>query len=218
MALAIFDLDNTLLAGDSDYLWGQFLVKNGKVDAQYYAEKNQFFYEQYQQGRLIIEDFLAFSLYPLSQIDMAELKKLHQAFMQQEIIPIITDKSRQLLQKHRSQGDYLLIITATNLFITEPIARYLQVDDIIATNPEIVDGQFTGKVAGLPSYQQGKITRLQQWLQQHPQLNLQNSYFYSDSINDLPLLERVTHPVVVDPDEKLAEHARQKNWPVISLR
>jgi len=217
VALAIFDLDNTLLAGDSDYLWGRFLVDQQLVDGDYYERENQRFYDEYKRGRLDIHEFLAFSLKPLTEHSPEKLAELHRQYMATVIEPLITDSSRQLLARHREAGDYLLIITATNRFITEPIARKLGVDDLLATDPEMIDGHYTGRVAGIPCFRDGKVARLEQWLKQTGQ-NLADSWFYSDSHNDLPLLEQVNHPVAVDPDETLADHAASKGWPIISLR
>jgi len=152
VALAIFDLDNTLISGDSDHGWGQFLVENQLVDAQLYKEKNDYYLEQYQLGQLDILEYLEFSLNALTQFPKEQLFALRETFVKQDILPLITQKSRDLLQKHREAGDYLLIITATNLFVTEPIAQELGVDDIIATEPEVIDGQYTGKIAGIPSF------------------------------------------------------------------
>jgi len=217
VALAIFDLDNTLINGDSDHGWGEFLVEQGLVDKQYYQDKNDYYLQQYQLGQLDIHGYLEFSLQALTQFTQEELSKLHNTFMQDKILPLISTKSRQLIAKHREQGDYLLIITATNLFVTEPIAKELAMDDIIATEPEVINGQYTGKVAGIPSFQDGKVKRLTTWLEKTG-LSLQGSYFYSDSRNDLPLLELVDHPVVVDADDTLLAHAKQHDWPIISLR
>ncbi|WP_415911659.1 HAD family hydrolase [Neptuniibacter sp. QD37_11] len=217
MSLAIFDLDNTLLAGDSDHAWGEFLCEKGIVDSDEYSRANDYFYEQYKNGGLDIFEFLAFALKPLTQMKRAELDKLHLEFMESKIIPIMLPKAAELLQNHREQGDYLLIITATNRFVTGPIADKLGVDDIIATDPEEVDGEYTGKVAGIPCFQDGKVTRLNEWLK-HNDFNLEGSYFYSDSHNDLPLLEKVTHPVAVNPDETLEDHANANLWPVLDLR
>ncbi|WP_415886149.1 HAD family hydrolase [Neptuniibacter sp. PT8_73] len=217
MSLAIFDLDNTLLAGDSDHAWGEFLCEKGIVDSDEYSRANDYFYEQYKNGGLDIFEFLAFALKPLAQMQRAELDKLHLEFMESKIIPIMLPKAAELLQNHREQGDYLLIITATNRFVTGPIADKLGVDDIIATDPEEIDGEYTGKVAGIPCFQDGKVTRLNEWLK-HNDFNLEGSYFYSDSHNDLPLLEKVTHPVAVNPDETLEDHANANLWPVLDLR
>ncbi len=222
MNLAIFDLDNTLIAGDSDYLWGQFLVDKKLVDGEVYERENQRFYDEYKAGTLDIFEFLQFSLAPLSQHSIDELNTLHKEFMQTRINSIWLPKAEALLEKHRKNNDYLLIITATNLFVTAPIAQKLGVDDIIATMPEKIDNHYTGKVSGIPCFQEGKVTRLEQWLEQKNQerreFNLQESYFYSDSFNDLPLLQKVGHPIAVDPDEKLRNYAQQQGWPVISLR
>lgn len=217
MALAIFDLDNTLLNGDSDYLWGRFLAEQGRVDGEYYERENRRFYEEYKRGQLDIREFLAFSLQPLSEIPSAELAELHRQFMQQEIRPRITPAARALIDRHRRQDHFLLIITATNRFITAPIAEELGVDDLLATDPEMRDGRYTGQVNGIPCFREGKVERLEQWLKQTG-LNLADSWFYSDSHNDLPLLERVSRPVAVDPDETLADHAASRGWPIISLR
>ncbi len=217
MTLAIFDLDNTLLDGDSDYLWGRFLCDQGLVDAKSYEIENQRFYEEYKTGVLDIFEFLAFSLQPLSERSMEELAGLHKKFMDSVIRPRITPAARQLLEKHRRNDDFLLIITATNLFITAPIAQELGVDDIIATDAEIKNERYTGKVEGTPCFREGKVTRLEQWLKQQGR-NLAESWFYSDSHNDLPLLECVSHPVAVDPDETLADHAAARGWPILSLK
>lgn len=217
MALAIFDLDNTLISGDSDHGWGQFLVEKELVDADLYKEKNDYYLEQYQLGQLDIMEYLEFSLNALTQFPKEQLFQLRNTFVQEKILPIITQKSRDLLQKHRDAGDFLLIITATNLFVTEPIAQELGVDDIIATDPEMIDGEYTGKIAGIPSFQEGKVKRLASWLEQKA-LSLDGSYFYSDSHNDLPLLKQVDYPVAVDADDTLTAYAQQHNWPIISLR
>lgn len=217
MSLAIFDLDNTLLNGDSDHAWGEFLVDKGIVDESFYRKQNDHFYELYKQSKLDIMEYLAFALEPLTRFSLEELAKLHDQFMAEYVTPMRLQKADDLLAKHRSQGDYLLIITATNGFITRPIAQALGVDDILATDPEIAGNRYTGGIVGTPCYQGGKVTRLNQWLQQTDH-NLENSWFYSDSINDLPLLEAVTNPVVVDGDERLCTEAQQRGWPCISLR
>ena len=181
MALAIFDLDNTLINGDSDHAWGEFLVQQGYVDADYYQDKNDYFYQQYQQGSLDIGEYLQFALKPLTTQPRATLEGWQQQFMQSVIAPMMLPKAQALLQQHRDAGDYLLIISATNSFVTRPIAKALQVDDILSSDPEEIEGRFTGKVSGVPCFQEGKISRLQQWLSDKP-LSLEGSYFYSDSI------------------------------------
>lgn len=217
MALAIFDLDNTLISGDSDHGWGEFLVAQGLVDADLFSEKNDYYFQQYQLGKLNIHEYLEFSLEPLTQHPIEKLHALRAKFVKEIILPLIPQKSRDLLKAHREKGDYLLIITATNLFVTEPIAKELGVDDIIATEPEIVDGLYTGKVSGVASFQEGKVQRLTDWLAQKD-LSLEGSYFYSDSRNDLPLLELVDHPVAVDADDTLLAHAKEQDWAIMTLR
>lgn len=217
MSLAIFDLDNTLLGGDSDYLWGRFLVEQGIVDAVHYERENLRFYDEYKAGQLDIHEFLRFSLAPLAEHDLDTLDTWHHRFMEEKIRPIMLPKARDLLEKHRSQGDYLLIITATNRFVTGPIAKELGVDDMLATEPTMENGRYTGGVTDVPCFQQGKVIRLEKWLAATG-MNLEGSWFYSDSHNDLPLLEMVTYPVAVDADETLSDHASQKGWPQISLR
>lgn len=217
MSLAIFDLDNTLLNGDSDHAWGEFLCDKGIVNAELYRQANDYFYQQYKAGTLDIYEFLEFALKPLTEHEPAELEQLHQEFMHTTVAPMMLDKAATLLQKHRDQGDFLLIITATNRFVTGPIAAALGVDDTLATDPEQIDGRYTGKVAGTPCFQAGKVERLNAWLEQTGH-SMDNSYFYSDSINDKPLLERVSNPVAVDPDELLRKTAEENGWPIISLR
>ena len=217
MTLAIFDLDGTLLNGDSDYTWGQFLVEKGLVDTQAYAEANDRFFQQYQAGTLDIHEYLAFSLAPLALFDKAELSELHRSFMQEKITPMMQHKANALIQHHKDQGHFLLMITATNQFVTGPIAEAMGMDHIIAPIPEVVNERYTGKIVGIPSFQEGKVTRLNDWLKQTGH-SMEGSYFYSDSRNDLPLLELVTHPVAVDADPTLSEIAKQRNWSHISLR
>ena len=216
MTLAIFDLDNTLLAGDSDYLWGQFLVKQGLVDGKQYEATNQRFYDDYKAGRLDIYEFLAFSLHPLTLFTPAQLQDLHARYMHEMIDSLITPQARALVEQHRQQGHTLLIITATNSFITAPIARAFGIPHLLATEPEMIEGQYTGKVSGIPCFQAGKVTNLHQWLHDHD-ITLADSWFYSDSHNDLPLLYEVAHPVAVDPDPQLRQVAEQRNWPIVHL-
>ncbi|MCJ8337437.1 MAG: HAD-IB family hydrolase [Pseudomonadales bacterium] len=217
MALAIFDLDNTLINGDSDHAWGEFLCEKGIVDVELYRRANDVFYQQYLNGNMDMQAFLAFALKPLKDHSVVQLQQWHSEFMAQKIQPMMQSKARQKLQQHRSQGDFILIITATNLFVTGPIAAALEVDDIIATAPEMIDGEYTGNYSGTPCFQEGKIVRLKQWLKQNPQ-QLEGSYFYSDSRNDLPLLELVDYPIAVDADQHLSQVAKQRNWPHISFR
>lgn len=218
VSLAIFDLDNTLIANDSDYLWGQFLVDQGIVDPVYYAAQNAKFYEDYQQGNLDITEFLHFSLKPLAQHDSAQMHKWRAQFITEVIRPLMLPAAQELIAIHRERGDTLMIITATNRFITAPIAELYGIENLLATTPEMQNNQYTGKFLGIPCFQAGKVTLLEQWLEEHPEATLQGSWFYSDSHNDLPLLQKVEHPVAVDPDQTLRDHALHAHWPIISLR
>ena len=217
MSLAIFDLDNTLLAGDSDHSWGEFLVQKKLVDGEEYRLANDRFYQDYKAGTLDIYAFLHFSLAVLTRHTSAELAVLHAEFMQTYVEPMLQPKAQLLLQEHRARGDYLLIITATNSFVTRPIAMRLGVDDILATDPEIINDRYTGKTIGTPCFQGGKVTRLYEWLKNNNQ-PLEGAFFYSDSINDLPLLELVPNPIAVDPDERLEAIAQKRGWPIVSFR
>ncbi len=217
MALAIFDLDNTLLDGDSDYLWGVFLASRGIVDGASYARENERFYREYQAGILDIAEFLRFSLRPLRDHPRQLLETLRARFVDEVIAPIMLAAAQRLIDAHRAGGDTLLIVTATNAFVTAPIAQRFGVPHLIATLPEEVAGRYTGEVEGMPAFREGKVIRLEQWLAEQS-LDLQGSYFYSDSHNDLPLLERVDRAVAVDPDAHLRELALTRGWPIISLR
>ena len=220
MRLALFDLDNTLLTGDSDFEWAQFLIDKKVLDREVYEARNRGFYDQYRAGTLDIHAFLDFQLKPLSRHPRRELESWLVEFMQNRILPIISRKARTLVQSRIEDGDLTAIITATNRFVTAPIAREFGVEHLIATEPEERDGEFTGKVTGTPCFRAGKVACLENWLrEQGMQLtSFGESWFFSDSLNDLPLLERVTHPVAVDPDETLQTYARKNNWQVISLR
>lgn len=217
MALAIFDLDNTLLAGDSDYLWGTFLSEQGIVDEEEFERENERFYREYKEGILDIYEFLRFSLRPLRDNSRDDLERWRRDFLRQKIDPIVLPKARALVERHRHAGDELLIVTATNEFVTAPIAERLGIPNLIATVPAQLNGRYTGNVAGTPSFQEGKVARLLDWLKE-AETDLAESTFYSDSHNDIPLLERVDHPVAVDPDEHLQRHAHENGWPTISLR
>jgi HAD superfamily hydrolase (TIGR01490 family) len=217
LALAIFDLDNTLLGGDSDHAWGEFLVQRGIVDRTIYAEANDRFYREYQNGTLDIHAYLAFALEPLTRFTRDELKALHDDFMCTMVAPMRLAKADALLAEHRARGDFLLIITATNAFVTRPIGIALGVDALLATEPEIRNDRYTGKITGTACFREGKVTCLREWLAQHP-YDIESASFYSDSQNDLPLLEMVGRPVAVDPDETLRRVATERDWPIISLR
>ncbi|HKK55267.1 HAD family hydrolase [Marinobacter sp.] len=217
MTLALFDLDNTLLAGDSDHAWGEFLVEENLVDAEEYQRANDRFYQEYLDGELDIMRYLSFALQPLARHDMNSLLRWRDRFMATRIRPMLQRRATELLDYHREQQHTLVIITATNSFVTEPVAELLGVEHLIATEPELVNGRFTGGVAGVPSFQYGKVERLNDWLQSTGE-TLKGAWFYSDSHNDLPLLEKVDHPVAVDPDPHLERVARENGWSVMSLR
>jgi HAD superfamily hydrolase (TIGR01490 family) len=219
MRLALFDLDNTLIAGDSDYEWGQFLVDRGILDRDAYESQNRAYYDQYVAGTLDIHEFLGFALRPLAAHEPADLDRWHGEFMAARIRPMIGAAARALVKKHLDGGDLCAIITATNSFVTRPIANEFGVEHLIATEPEKKNGRFTGKVSGIPCFREGKVKRLDDWLAARgKRLADFDSTLYSDSHNDLPLLERVTRPVAVDPDEPLQAHARRRGWAVMSLR
>jgi len=218
--LALFDLDNTILAGDSDYNWSRFLIQEGYLDGAIHAEKNEKFYADYKAGTLDIYAFVEFQFKPLARNPRSILNQLLKKYVEEVIKPMITEKAYALVRKHREEGDLLMVITATNSFITKPIAALFGIENLIGTDPEEKEGEFTGKVSGLPSFKEGKVTRLEAWLK-NKNLSLagfKKSYFYSDSHNDLPLMQKVTHPVAVDSDDILTEYANAKGWSQISLR
>lgn len=217
MALAIFDLDNTLLAGDSDHAWGQFLVEKGIVDEKAYKKANDQFYQDYLNGELDMMAYLELALKPLSEHPKEALFRWRSEFVEKKIEPLILQRAEEVIEHHRQAGDFIMIISATNRFVTEPIAERFGVDHLIATDPEIIEGRYTGKVSGIPSFQEGKVVRLQTWLQEQGN-SLQGAWFYSDSHNDLPLLSIVDHPVAVDPDDRLRSHALSQGWKVVSFR
>lgn len=220
MNLILFDLDNTLLAGDSDFAWAQFLIGKGVLDREVQEAKNVLFYEQYKAGTLDIFEFLDFQLAPLARHPRVELDAWHREFMEQSVRPMITTKSRALVREHLDSGALVAVVTATNAFVTGPIVREFGIPHLVATIPAQEGGAFTGKPRGLPAFKAGKIERVEAWLES---LGLHfgsfaRSWFYSDSHNDLPLMQRVSDPVAVDPDDTLRTHARAQGWPVISLR
>lgn len=217
MSLVLFDLDNTLIAGDSDHLWGEFLVQRELVDVASYRARNDEFYQAYQRGELDIKAYLNFSLEPLARFSREELAELHQQFLEEMIQPLRLPQAEALIAEHQQRGDVVAITTSTNRFITQPIAELLKVEHLMATELEIIDNRYSGRTLGQPCYREGKVHHLEQWMKDKP-YDLKNSYFYSDSINDLPLLSVVDNPVAVDPDPDLEAHAREQGWAVISLR
>ncbi|MBC3433930.1 HAD family hydrolase [Pseudomonas sp. BW16M2] len=217
MRLALFDLDNTLLGGDSDHAWGDYLCERGILDPVAYKQRNDAFYQDYLNGTLDMQAYLAFSMEILAVSEPAQLEQWHREFMRDCIEPIILPRALALLQQHREAGDQLVIITATNRFVTAPIARRLGVRTLLATECEVREGRYTGRSTDIPCFREGKVTRLARWMLENG-FDLEDSYFYSDSLNDVPLLEVVANPVAVDPDPKLRAEAERRGWPVISLR
>ncbi len=217
MALAIFDLDETLISSDSDHEWCQFLVNRGLVDPETHNRQSDAFYKQYQLGELDIDAYLAFACSVLTKFSMDELIALRSEFIEEVIKPLILPRARELIARHLEAGDYPMVITSTIEFVTSPIVELFCIETLLAPVPEIIDSRYTGNITGTPSFGEGKVTRLKQWLGENDE-NLSGSYFYSDSHNDLPLLHWVDHPVAVDPDEKLRAAAKENNWQIISLR
>ena len=219
MNLTLFDLDNTLLNGDSDFEWSQFLIRIGVLDRELFEAKNLAFYEHYKAGTLDINEFLDFQLKPLSRHARKTLDEWHQRFMREQALGMITQPARELVNRHRAAGDVCVIITATNSFVTAPIAKEFGIEHLIATEPEHKDGEFTGNVADVPCFREGKITRLDNWLVARGwSLNsFADTTFYSDSLNDLPLLCKVKHPIAANPDATLRAHAEQHGWKIINL-
>ncbi|MGB0237936.1 MAG: HAD family hydrolase [Cycloclasticus sp.] len=217
MSLTIFDLDNTLISDDSDHLWGEFLVEKKLVDGDHYAKANTQFYNDYCRGKLDINEYLQFALAFLAEHPTDKLYQWRDQFIEEKIHPLVLPAAQGLVEKHRDKGDTLMVITATNRFVTEPIVELFGIDTMLATEPEFINDRYTGQYIGMPCYQEGKVSRLTDWLAQH-QLDLSNSTFYSDSHNDIPLLKTVTNPIAVDPDETLKQYANKHNWPIITLR
>ncbi len=217
MQLAIFDLDNTLLGGDSDYLWGQHLMDKGAVAREGFEAENQRYMDAYERGELDIDAFMRFALRPLAATPHDTLLAWRAEFIDTHIRPRVLPAARRLVESHRQAGHGLMIITATNRFVTEPIAALFNIPVLLATEPEFADGAFTGRHQGTPTFREGKITALQDWLDRESAM-LEAAHFYSDSRNDLPLLEHVDHPVAVDPDPVLAAEAEARGWPMLTLR
>lgn len=216
MKLAIFDLDNTLLRGDSDFMWGQFICKHGLVDRETFESKNRDFHLQYQAGTLDPAEFLEFALKPLTRYSPNELARWHKRYMKDVIMGCIEDSARELVEQHREMGHTLLVITATNEFVTAPIVAEFGIDNLVAPRVELVDGRYTGKSPGTPCLGEGKVTRLDEWLAETGK-TVEEAWFYSDSRNDIPLLERVEHPIATNPDNTLRAHAKSKGWPIMEL-
>ncbi len=218
MSVAIFDLDHTLIDADSDHCWGEFLVEKKIVDSEEFKKANDYFYQQYRSQTLNIDEYLAFALKPLAENPPEKMHDLREEYVRDRICPLIKPAVPALLEKHRRAGNVLMIISATNRFIVEPIARELGISEVLACEVEIVQGRYTGRYYDIPTFQAGKVTRFMRWLEDNPGHSLDKCWFYSDSINDLPLMEKVGNPVAVDADQTLAGIARERNWPVISLK
>ena len=221
--LALFDLDHTLLPCDSDYEWGQFLARIGVVDSEYYAKQNERFYQDYKEGKLDIHEFLRFALKPLSEHSRAQLKEWHDAFMEEVIHGQLRHEAIDLVKRHQDAGDLCCVITATNSFVTRPIVESFGIQHLIATEPATIEndplGNYTGEVKGTPNFRAGKIQNLHDWLaaQNLSFDKMPRSYFYSDSMNDLPLLEEVSNPIATNPDDRLRHEAHKRNWPILEL-
>ena len=216
--LALFDLDNTLLSGDSDHAWGEFLISRGLVDEVSHREANDGFYADYLAGALDIHAWLAFTLAPVRNFSARRREELLAEFLEGYAKPMMLEGGRELVREHRRAGDFCMILTATNDLITRPIAKLFEVDALLATEAEIVDGALTGRIHGTPCFREGKVNKLREWLAQNPGFEPANSVFYSDSINDQPLLELAGEAVAVDPDPRLAQLAQKRGWKTISLR
>ncbi len=221
--LALFDLDHTLLHFDSDYEWGQFLVRLGVVNGDVFAQKNEQFYSDYKEGKLDIDAFLSFALKPLAEHSRPQLKAWHEIFMAEVITGKVHSQALDLVKRHLDAGDLCCVVTATNSFVTRPIVESFGITHLVATEPETVgdrpDGNFTGAVKGIPSFRDGKIHRVEAWLHSLDMTlaELPRSYFYSDSMNDLPLLKKVTNPIATNPDMLLRAEAQKRGWPILEL-
>ncbi len=220
MRLALFDLDNTLLPIDSDHAWADFLGRTGVIDGVAHARRNDEFYRQYQAGELVIEEFLAFQLAPLARHSREQLDQWHRQYMLECIEPAMLPAARALVRRHLDAGDLCAMVTATNEFVTAPIARAFGLAHLLAIQLEVgADGRYTGRHVGVPSFRDGKVTRTRAWLagMSLTLADFSQSFFYSDSINDVPLLDIVSDPVAVNPDPRLAELAAERGWPTLDL-
>jgi HAD superfamily hydrolase (TIGR01490 family) len=221
--IALFDLDHTLLPCDSDYEWGQFLARIGVVDSQFYAEQNERFYQDYKDEKLNIDEFLRFALKPLSEHSRAQLKEWHDAFMKEVITGHLRQQAVDLVKRHQDAGDLCCVVTATNSFVTRPIVESFGIEHLIATEPathgDSPFANFTGEVKGTPNFREGKIQKVNDWLSSQKLAldQVPRSYFYSDSMNDLPLLEKVSHPIATNPDTRLRAEAIKRHWPILEL-
>ena len=218
--LSLFDLDNTLIAGDSDYGWAQFLIEAGVLDADLYERRNAGFFADYKAGTLDIHAFLDFQLRPLAEHEPSQLLAWRERFVAEKIVPILLPKARAVVGQRLAAGDLVAVVTATNSFITRPIAELYGISHLVATEPETISGRFTGRTIGESCFREGKLHRVSDWLaaMDGSLSDFAESWFYSDSHNDLALLSAVTHPVAIDPDPVLQEHAGARGWPVLTWR
>lgn len=215
--LALFDLDETLIAGDSDRLWGRFLGERG-YGPDFVADQERC-YRHYREGTLVVEEFLRLQLRPLSEHPLERLHRWRSEFLEDTIRPLLLARARELVAAHDRRGHVTAVVTATNRFISEPIARWFNVEYLLATEPEMRNERYTGEVVGVPCYAEGKSVRVRQWLAADGvDAELSESWYYSDSLNDLPLLSEVGHPVAVDPEPRLRAEAQSRGWPIVSLR
>ena len=218
MNIALFDLDNTLIKGDSDYQWGNYLVENNYVDPKLYKEKNENFFEQYRKGTLCAREFAEFSYEPLTKYDFKTLISIRKKFFEEKIKPLILPKAIDLIKFHKERKDILAIVTATNSFISRISADYFKINDLLASEPEFIDNKFTGRLHGEPCFQEGKVLKVKEWIKLNNYKSYDDIYFYTDSHNDIKLLEYCTIPVAVDPDNILKELSKKNNWKIMSLR
>lgn len=217
MALALFDLDNTLLAGDSEHAWGEFLIEIGAVEERAFRAENDRLYDEYLAGTLDIRASISHQVEPLLRHPTEKLLRWREEFMASRIEPMVSTEALALVERHRAAGDELAIITASNSFVTRPIADRFRIATLLCVELECVEGRPTGRILGTPTFREGKVTRLRKWFRETGN-DLEGSYFYSDSHNDLPLLMEVENPVAVDPDPALRSHAEITGWPILSLR
>ena len=218
MNIALFDLDNTLINGDSDHEWGNYLVENNYVDSKSYKEKNNMFFEEYKKGTLCPREFALFSYEPLTKYSYKTLLEIREKFFKDKILPLILPKAIDLVNHHKKKGDIIAIVTATNSFISKVSANFFQITHLLASEPEFINNKFTGNLQGEPCYQEGKVYKVKEWIKKNNFSNYDEIYFYTDSHNDLQLMEYCTIPVAVDPDETLNRISVKNKWEIISLR
>ena len=218
MNIALFDLDNTLIKGDSDYQWGNYLVENNYVDPVSYSEKNENYFDQYRKGTLCAKEFAEFSYEPLTKFDYDTLISIRKQFFEEKIKPLILPKAVDLVRFHKEKKDILAIVTATNSFISKVSADYFEIKNLLASEPEFIINKFTGKLSGEPCFQEGKVKKVKEWMKLNNYNNYDDIYFYTDSHNDIQLLEYCTKPIAVDPDKILEDLSKKNNWQIMSLR